>query len=360
MSSKSKVSRLSRPLNQSIEQRRSIVAKQRLNDDECPLDSLVEVQIDWLFSEWIKADTVITTQTNTASIEDSLAKMNELDSAVVKLKSCTTVISIQKAALSIAVTLLDVATCYHCYNPFICLHHAAIFASQGSKGGNNDDFFKKPLPPQMQCTPREALGILGRADCLRAIHFSDEAMFLCSYVAGVLSLHRKMDGNRIMTSPDWKAVGIHMYTCAIALDASIYSLMDRDSRNKALESWEGDVQDEIEEARKDASSLREIYSKALPAHWEQDTQDEILESARNDSSSLNENHSNILSTHVIAGPNTIPLYDTSLYHTPTTATLDTFHIPPLIPNYAEPLVSNYVPLSTPTYEMIDDIEIVAL
>jgi len=352
--SKPKLSRPSRPSNQNNETRRSTLTKaQGLNDEESPLDSLVEVQIDWLQSEWIKASTTSTTGIKAVSIQDSIATMNELDAALAKLKTCTTVISIQKTALSVAVALLDVAACHHSYNPFLCLHHAAIFASQGSKGGNNDDFFKRPLPPQSQCTPRDALGILGRADCLRAIHFSDEAMFLCSYVAGVLSLHRSMGGNRMMTSSDWKAVGIHMYTCAIALDDSIYSLMDVDTRNKALDSWEQDAQEEIKAARKDARSIRKDY---LPISSEQDAQDEIDDMAMNASTLRRKNRSSILSTQLVPAPYTTPLFDSSWNR----VTMDTTYAPPLGLNYALPLITNYLPPSAPNYELMDDIEMVAL
>jgi len=343
---KTKFTRPSRLLNQSMEPRRMSKSQGSI-DQESPLDTLVEVQIDWLQSEWIKSSKPsLTNDIMTASIDDSMSKMNELDSSLARLKNCTTVVSIQKACLYIAVALLDVAASIHCYNPFLCLHHAAIFASQGSKGGNNDDFFKKPLPPQRQCTTRDAIGILGRADCLRAIHFSDEAMFLCSYVAGVLSLNRRMDGNNNVISSDWKAIGIHMYTCAIAVDTSIYSLMDIDTRKKALDSWELEVQEEINAARKDARDIRKVYSSCLSDH-------KAMDDSTDDP---------IFSFKPI--PYMVPLPDNSLNHVPAS---NIFEIPPpLASNYLPPpavtlpMAQYYLPPSSLTFDSTDDIEIVAL
>ena len=166
--SKPQRSRLSRLLNQNNDIGCSTLNKaQGLNDEESPLDSaFVEVHIDFLQSEWIKASIATTSEINTASIQVSIGKMNELHSALAKLKACTTGISIKRASLSVAVALLDVAACDHSYTPFLCVRHAAIFASQGSKRGNSNNFFKKPLPLQRECSPRDALlGILGRADC---------------------------------------------------------------------------------------------------------------------------------------------------------------------------------------------------
>lgn len=142
-----------------------------------------------------------------------------------------------------------------CHNPFLCLHHAAVFASQGLKGGNNDQAFKKPLPLKTDCTVRDSLNILGRADCMRAIHFTDESMFLCSFVARVCCLHRDKKENDFPWTPQWRVIGIMAYTLSVFIDTTICSLMEGDTRKAALETWEKDVTEEVGRGRSDAIAL---------------------------------------------------------------------------------------------------------
>ena len=185
--------------------------------------------------------------------------MKRVDYTIKKLRESATINTLQRSSLQVAAALLEVVSTKECQNPFLCLHQAAVFASQGAKGGNNDEQFKKPLPEESLCTPVDALLTLGRADCLRAIHFTNEAIFLCSYVANVCRLHRDRKTEYPWT-PKWRVIAISMYTISVAIDATIISFMEGEDRNTALQSWEKDVKAEISRARSDAIALQKAFS----------------------------------------------------------------------------------------------------
>jgi len=187
--------------------------------------------------------------------------MKKVDYTIRKLRGCLTIHSLQKTSTQVALALLEVAPKNECKNPFLCLHQAAVFASHGSKGGNNDEIFKKPLPANHVCTPSEALSILGRADCLRALYFTNEAMFLCSYVAKVCCLHRDKKNSKLAWTPQWRVIGIYMYTVSLALDATIHSLTQGDARTAALKTWAKSVRKEIVRARCDAVAVNRAVAK---------------------------------------------------------------------------------------------------
>ena len=180
--------------------------------------------------------------------------MKELDYSLTLFDQCGTIRALQQANLKVAECLLDVACQKECQNPFLCLHQAAVFASQGSKGGDNDDKFKKELPKRKEdCTVNQALSILGRADCLRAIHFTTEAMYLCSFVASVCRLHRDKKEREHCLTPKWIVVGIQMYLVSVAINGSLHSLMDEEEAKYAImNGWDKATRKEIERARSDA------------------------------------------------------------------------------------------------------------
>jgi len=198
--------------------------------------------------------------------------MKKLDYAMRKLRKCCTIYSIQKSNIEVATALLEVSSKKECYNPFLCLHQAAVFASHGSKGGNNDGAFKNALPEENICTPNEALSILGRADCLRAIHFTNESMFLCSFVARVCTLRRQEKNHELSWTPKWRVIGIYMYTLSLAVDATIYSLTEGDERIDALDSWREDIRAEIDRARCDAIAVKRNFAKTSLAKSTQNVQ----------------------------------------------------------------------------------------
>jgi hypothetical protein len=232
-----------------------------------PLTKLIKVPASVLLKEWSGKD-VFDEESNDEEVDSRLNKwsetcsgpgkhaMKELDYSVKLLRQCTTISSMQKASLRVAVRLLDVACQKECQNPFLCLNQASVFASQGAKGGNNDDFFKKQLPRKEDCTETDALSILGRADCLRAIHFTDEAMYLCSFVARVCCLHRDKKKPEHLWTPKWRVVGIQMYTTSVAIDGSLHSLMkDDEARYAALNAWDRSIRAEISRARSDVIAV---------------------------------------------------------------------------------------------------------
>ena len=155
-----------------------------------PLAKLVKVPVELLLREWngreafeeSEDEDVVDMRLNRWSQSVSgpaKLAMKRVDYTIKKLRESATINTLQRSSLQVAAALLEVVSTKECQNPFLCLHQAAVFASQGAKGGNNDEQFKKPLPEESLCTPVDALLTLGRADCLRAIHFTNEAIFLC-------------------------------------------------------------------------------------------------------------------------------------------------------------------------------------
>ena len=192
----------------------------------------------------------------------SMLAMKKLDYNILKLRHCLTITSLQKASLQVALALLEVADQKECRNPFLCWSQAAVYATQGSKGGNNDEEFKKPIPRETSCTPKEALRILGRADCLRAIHFINEAIFLCSFATRVCCLHRDKKETEHPWTPKWRVVGIMCYTVSVSIDSIIMSMMDGEDRKLALDSWDKTVKAEIGRGRSDAIAMQKAFGRS--------------------------------------------------------------------------------------------------
>lgn len=238
-----------------------------------PMSKLVKISAEVLLREWNGKETFEESDEDDDKLEQRLNKWNsnvsgpaklamkKLDYSIQKLRQCATIFSLSKASLEVALSLLEVASKKECRNPFLCLNQAAIFAAQAPKGGNNDEVFKKSLPTEEDCTADEALQILGRADCLRAIHFTSEAMFLCSFVARVCCLHRdKKEVNHDWT-PKWRIVGILTYTVSVGIDSIICSIMYGDERTNALNSWDKSVKAEIGRGRSDAIAMQKAAGR---------------------------------------------------------------------------------------------------
>lgn len=236
-----------------------------------PLSKLVKVPVEILLKEWKGSDNFdgsddeemvdirLNKWSQTVSGPAKLA-MKRVDYTLQKLRESSTINSLQKSSLQVAGALLELIATKECQNPILCLHQAGVFASQGAKGGNNDEVFKKTLPEESECTPDGALIILGRADCLRAIQFIDESIFLCSYVAKICRLHRDKQSD-LPWNPKWRVIAILMYTISLAIDATINSFMEGDDRDNTLKSWTKDVKAEISRARSDAIALQKAFSR---------------------------------------------------------------------------------------------------
>jgi hypothetical protein len=182
--------------------------------------------------------------------------MNRLHEATRQLRACYTDLAVEKASIQVTLALLDVAAQQSCHNPFLCLQQAAIFASQGSKAGNNDEVFRKSVPEANVCTPLEALIILGRADCLHSIYFPNEAAFLCSYASRVCSLHRDRQRPELEWNARWKIVAIVAYNISCMIRNTVSSVLDKDMQRSFLDMWERDVIEELERGRTDALSWK--------------------------------------------------------------------------------------------------------
>ncbi len=251
--------------------------KRHINKSKTPISKLIQVPADILLREWNGKETFDESDEDEDVIDSRLNKwtdnvsgpaklaMKKLDYCIRKLRQCSTITALQKASLGVSLALLEVASKKECRSPFLCLNQASIFAAQGPKGGNNDEEFKKALPRSEDCTAEEALQIVGRSDCLRALHFINEAMFLCSYAAKVCCLHRdKMEPDHPWT-PKWRIVGIMVYTISVGIDSIIHSLMEGDARNAALESWEKSVRAEIGRGRLDAIAMQKAFGHMFPS-----------------------------------------------------------------------------------------------
>ncbi len=234
---------------------------------------IVRVSTYALLEEWNK-DTPVREDYNAS--ESAILAMKKLDDSMKNLKKSRTVCSLERASLDVATALIDVAAHDECQNPFLCVQQAAIFASMAPKRGTNDEPFKKFLPVQTRCTPSEAIIILGRADCMRAVHFLDEAQFLCSWVANECSLRRDGDENELPWCSRWKAVGILTYIIASAIDETSMKLSCTDRKAGAIRQWGEAVEEEIRRGKADAIALvREYRCKEAVENYDTDESDEI-------------------------------------------------------------------------------------
>jgi hypothetical protein len=234
-----------------------------------PIFKMIKVPTDLLLAEWINEDFSSKKDEFHSNLSEITKNaMKRLDFNMHRIRKCTTIYSLQKRSLQVALCLLEVSESKECRNPFLCLYHAAIFAAHGPKGGNNDEEFKKPLPSHEECTPKDALNILGRADCLRSLHFTNESMFLCSYVARVCKLHRDKKRTDMIWSPKWRVIGIYMYTVSVGIDSIISSLtINPEERKQALDTWHPDVRAEINRSKSDAIAMckaHNVYDTSLP------------------------------------------------------------------------------------------------
>jgi hypothetical protein len=211
---------------------------------------IVVVPIKILNSIW--NDHECDVETNLA---DAVEYQERLHNEVIQLRMSSTELKVQKSSLKVTLALLEMIP--HVQNPFLLLQQAALFASQCAKGGNMDIHFKIDLPLVHECSAMNALSILARAECLQAIHFSEEATFLCSFVVRCCQFHRERSQIGAMWTPQWKVIGITAYNVAMATRSTICSTQfDKDSQRKALEIWDDETLSELERCRADAIATK--------------------------------------------------------------------------------------------------------
>lgn len=178
-------------------------------------------------------------------------KMQNVQKTMQDLRACFSIAAAEKACLNMSAALLAVAAIPSCYDPFSCLQQAAMFASQAAKAGSSDITFQRALPEMSICTPLEALTILGRADCLNAVYFPNEAAYLCSYVATVCRLKRKEEETNLPWNDEWKIIAINAYNVSVMIRTSVSTILDDQMKKSFLAAWTRDVVEELERGRKD-------------------------------------------------------------------------------------------------------------
>jgi len=198
---------------------------------------------------WMQTTCEKAEETKTVEAKKQMQKVHR---ALADLRACYTYAAAEKACLNLSIVLLDIAAIPDCHDPFNCLQQAASFASQATKSGNSDIVYRQSLPEMIQCNPREALIILGRADCLQAVYFPNEAAYLCSFVARVCRLHRDSGVvNYCEWNDRWKVVAIYAYNVSVMIRITVSSILNQAMQKAFMTAWERDVVEELERARKD-------------------------------------------------------------------------------------------------------------
>ena len=190
-------------------------------------------------------------------------QMQKVHKALGDLRTCYTYAAAEKACLNLSIALLEMAALPDCHDPFNCLQHAVSFASQATKSGNSDTVYRRSLPEMTRCSPREALIILGRADCLQAVYFPNEAAYLCSFVARVCRLHRDSGEANYEWNDQWKIVAVYAYNVSVMIRITVSSILDQTMQKAFMTAWERDVVEELERARKDGRNWINMLTRMV-------------------------------------------------------------------------------------------------
>lgn len=214
------------------------------------IPKLIKVPTSVLLDEWSKDKSA--KLTNAA---EAVRAMKKLDDAMENLRKSRTINAMEQSSLDVSAALIDVAANEECFNPFLCLQQAAMYAELGAKLGSNDEPFKKCLPSKEKCSPLEALVVLGRADCLRAIHFLHEAQYLCSWVISVCRLHRDRQEATFLWDDRWRVVGVLCYVTKATIDETGEALHNNNKSAWPLRKWDDGAQGEANRGKSDALIL---------------------------------------------------------------------------------------------------------
>ena len=180
--------------------------------------------------------------------------MKKVHSCMQNLRACFTFSAAEKNCLALSVALLDIAASPCCRDPFTCLQQASMYASQAPKAGNSDMSFRRIIPTVSECSPRNALTILGRADCLHAVFFPEEAAFLCCFVARACALHRN-PSTTYEWNDQWKVVGMYAYNVSVMIRATVNNMMKQSKAKDFSKMWDPTVIKELKSGCKDAKEL---------------------------------------------------------------------------------------------------------
>lgn len=187
--------------------------------------------------------------------KDASKAMDNLHRAILRLRKCFTVEAAERASLRVSALLLEVARHCETQNGFLCLNQAALYAGQGAERGDNDKWFTGRLPEKELCTAHEALIILGRADCLQAVHFFEEAGFLCGFVVSVVARHRIKNKE---LQQEWKIVSIMAYNTSVLLRDSVLNKLKTSAKTDfTFEYWDATIKHELMRGRETGLSFGE-------------------------------------------------------------------------------------------------------
>jgi len=179
----------------------------------------------------------------------SIELMSQLECGMKKLRASHTEQAAENASLRVATDLLQLAACPDCCNPFLCLQQAAVMASQAPKGGTSDRAFHAGIPKMEDCTPLEALLLLGRADCLLSVYFYQEAAFLCNYAGVVCSRHRD-ELDEIQKDERWRIVASLAYDLSVMIrNFSRTIIFEQAKKEDTSGTWDVTAIEEFQRAR---------------------------------------------------------------------------------------------------------------
>ena len=214
------------------------------------LSKVIQVPTSVLMDQWNKEESA-----EPGNLAGAIRAMKKLDDTMKILRKSRTLNALEQSSLDVSAALIDVAATKECHNPFLCLQQAAMYAELGSKLGSNDEPFKKLLPDKEKCTPLEALVILGRADCLRAIHFLQEAQYLCSWVISVCRLHRGPQDSTLLHDDRWKVISVLCYVTKATIDETGHALHTTINSSWSLRKWDDAAQEEANRGKSEALLL---------------------------------------------------------------------------------------------------------
>jgi hypothetical protein len=221
-----------------------------------PLSNLISIPLQHLLETWRKYHDSGNRSESTS--ESGTDLMKDVDLCMSKLRSSYTIPSVERASLHLSASLIRLASCPECYDPFACLQEAVMFASMSSKGGTCDQLFQARLPQLEACGPLDALLILGRAECLNALHFCQEAAFLCSYVASACGNHRHEDDSSFQSDERWTIIGIMTYDLSVMIkNLAGVLLREFDRREDTYGTWSVAVIQELLHARTNGVTWKE-------------------------------------------------------------------------------------------------------
>lgn len=232
-----------KPSQRSTDDRKSNMDWFLGEDMDEPLSNLIVIPNSILAKIW--KDIVVNVSCSDRTVAES---MEELHNCMLCLRKSFTAEAVERASLHVAAAVLQIAMHPECENGFICFHHAALFAGQGAKEGSNDIHFKVPLPEKEDCTPHEALMILGRADCLLALHFYQESTFLCGFVTSVCAIRRQSCRGKL--DEEWTVVSITAYNSSVMIRFAALELLQHEEKKLFdFEWWDSATREELCQAR---------------------------------------------------------------------------------------------------------------